>query len=113
MLERHVIHAMWMIIRTHQNAQVHHIDNPHLDAGNILLQKPRGGAGFDGWHVACTRQYDVRFSTSVVGGKLPSGGTSRAVFESFVHVQPLKLRLLSAGNDVDVVAASQAMVENA
>jgi len=35
------------------------------------------------------------------------------MFESFVHVQPLKLRLLSAGNDVDVVAAPQAMVEDA
>ena len=35
------------------------------------------------------------------------------MLESFVHVQPLQLRLLAAGHDVDVVAAPQAMVENA
>jgi hypothetical protein len=35
------------------------------------------------------------------------------MFESLVHVQPLKLRLLAASDDVDVVAASQAMVEDA
>jgi hypothetical protein len=34
------------------------------------------------------------------------------MFES-VHAQPLKLRLLSASNDFDVVAAPQAMVEDA
>src|ERR1700691_1463969 len=104
---------MRMIIRAHQNAQIHYIDNPYLDAGDILLQKPRGRARLDGGNISRAGQYNVRFSTSVVGGKFPSRCPSRAMFESFVHVQPLKLRLFSARNDVDVVAAPQAVVENA
>ena len=35
------------------------------------------------------------------------------MFEGLVHVQPLKLRLLTAGDDIDVVAAAQTMVEDA
>ena len=35
------------------------------------------------------------------------------MFKSFVHVQPLKLRLLTAGDYVDVVAAAQAVIEDA
>ena len=35
------------------------------------------------------------------------------MFERLIHVQPLKLRLLAASHDVDVVATAQAMVENA
>jgi hypothetical protein len=34
------------------------------------------------------------------------------MFEGLVHVQPLKLWLLSASNNVDVVAAPQTMVED-
>ena len=104
---------MRMIVRHHQNAQIHHIDNPHLDAGNILLQKPRCGTGLNGRNVACASEYDIWFFAPVVGRKLPDRCASRAMFEGLVHVQPLKLRLLAAGNDVDVVAAPQAVVENA
>jgi hypothetical protein len=35
----------------------------------------------------------------------------RAMLKSLVHVQPLKLRLLAAGDDIHVIAAAQAMVE--
>ena len=35
------------------------------------------------------------------------------MLKSFVHVEPLQLRLLSAGDNVDVVAGSQAMIEDA
>jgi hypothetical protein len=34
------------------------------------------------------------------------------MFESFIHVQPLKLRLLAARDDIDLVAAAQAVVED-
>ena len=39
-IEGHVVHSMRMVIRHHQNTKVHYIDDPYLDAGNILLQKP-------------------------------------------------------------------------
>src|ERR1035441_6660696 len=39
LVEGHVFHPMRMIVRHHQSGQVHHIDNSHLDARNILLQK--------------------------------------------------------------------------
>src|ERR1700722_3453567 len=35
------------------------------------------------------------------------------MLECLVHLQPLKLRLLSAGDDIDVVAASQTMIKDA
>ena len=35
------------------------------------------------------------------------------MLQSLVHVQPLELRLLAAGDDVHVIAAAQAMVEDA
>ncbi len=110
--ERHVIHSMRMIVRADQSHQIHHIDDPHLDAGNTLLQEPRGRAYFDRWHIAGTSAHHVRLLTAVVGCKLPHRRTSRAMFERFVHVQPLKLRLFTAGYDVDVVSAPQTMVKD-
>ena len=59
------------------------------------------------------RQHDIRFSAFIVGGKHPCGRAAGAMFESFLHVQPLKLRLLSAGDDIHVIAAAHAMVEDA
>jgi hypothetical protein len=35
------------------------------------------------------------------------------MLESLIHVQPLKLRLFAAGDDIHVIAAAQAMVEDA
>ncbi len=52
-IEGHVVHSMRMVVRHHQNTQIHYIDNPYLDARNILLQKPRGCAYLDGGDIAC------------------------------------------------------------
>ena len=35
------------------------------------------------------------------------------MIKSLVHIEPLELRLFTAGDDVDVIAAAQAMVEDA
>src|ERR1039458_4292502 len=35
------------------------------------------------------------------------------MLERLVHLQPLELRLLSAGHDIDVVAAAEAVIEEA
>jgi hypothetical protein len=35
------------------------------------------------------------------------------VLESLIHVQPLKLRLFTAGDNIHVIAAAQAMIEDA
>jgi len=39
-VEGHVVHSMRMLVGHHENTQIHDIDHPDLDAGNIFLQQP-------------------------------------------------------------------------
>ena len=39
-VEGHVVQAVRMIVGHHQGAQIDHIDHPHLDSADVLLQEP-------------------------------------------------------------------------
>jgi hypothetical protein len=60
---------------------------------------------------ASAAQDDVGFLTfGYVGCSLPDRGTEREVLDGLVHVEPLQLRLLVYGDEVDVVTASERVV---
>jgi len=65
------------------------------------------------WHIAGAGQHNIRLAAFIVCCELPCGCAARAMLERLVHVQPLKLRLLAASDDIHIVAAAQAMVKDA
>src|ERR1700684_2533650 len=75
-VERHVVHPMWMAIRHHQGGQIDHVDDPNLNAGDVLLEKPRGCACFDSRYISGASHHDIRFSAIVVRSELPDRCTS-------------------------------------
>ena len=52
----------------------------------------------------------VRFAPAIVARPFPDAYSGRAVRNGLIHRQPLRRRLLSRHDDVDVIAASQTMV---
>ncbi len=68
-----------------------------------------GGQGFHGGHVAAAGHH--HFGTAfVVRGPLPDAQPGGAMRDGLVHGEPLRRRLLAGDDQVDVVAAAQAVV---
>ena len=112
-VEGHVVHSVWMIVGHHQRGQIDNVDDSDLDVRDMFLQQPRCRAYLDGRHVSRASQDHIGLTTFVVGRELPGRSSPRTMFKSLDHGQPLQLGLLATGDDVDVVAAPHAMVEDA
>ena len=83
----------------------------HLEFGRNLAKPACRSYGLKGRDVASAAQDDVGFLTfGYVGCPLPDRGTEREVLDGSLHAEPLELRLLVYGNEVDVVAASETVV---
>src|SRR5918999_1670331 len=83
----------------------------HLEFGRILAKPVCRRDGLKGRDVASAAQDDVGLLTfGYVGCPLSDRGTEREVLDGRVHVEPLELRLLVYGDEVDVVTASETVV---
>lgn len=63
-------------------------------------------------HVATAGQHDVRLAALIVARPFPNANTRRALFDRRVQIEPLRRRLLAGDNDVDIVAAAQAVISD-
>jgi hypothetical protein len=68
------------------------------------------GESFERRHVAATRHDNIGLAAAIIARPRPDAEAGAAVLDSSVHVQPLRRRLLAGDDDVDVVAAAQAVL---
>ena len=79
-------------------------------SGSVPAKQVHGGERLQRWHVAAAGHHDVGLVAPVVAGPFPNPDTGGAVLDRLIHGQPLRRRLLAGHDDIDVVAAAQAMV---
>ncbi len=92
-----------------QSHQVDRVDEADLDVGNLGAEKRDCGQRLDGGHIAAACHHDVGISI-VVGSPFPDAYAGGAVSNGFIHGEPLRTGLFSGDDEVDVVAAAQAVV---
>ena len=68
------------------------------------------GERFQRWHIAATGHNHIRRDTLVIACPLPDADTFGAMLDGGVHCEPLRRGVLAGDDNVDVVAAAQAMV---
>src|SRR6266702_135136 len=69
------------------------------------------------WRVKChqitgTTQHHIRLKVTFIACPVPYGQTTGAVFNGFLHVQELKVRLLVNDNEVHIIPAAETMVSD-
>ena len=109
-LELPVRHAVRMLGVRHEPDQVHHVDEPDLQVGQMLAEQRGGGQRLHRRHVAATRHDHVGLGALVVARPVPDAGALGAVRDRRVHVEILQVHLLVGDDDVDVIGAAQAVV---
>ena len=75
-------------------------------------QPPRRRHDFLGRNVAGRREHDIRLLCAATTGPFPYRSATRRVLFRCVDVEPLQLGLLVNDDQVDVIAAAQAMVRH-
>ena len=93
-----------------QRHQIDDVDHAHLDLGQMPAHELDRGQRLQGRHVAAAGHHHVGLAAAVVAGPLPDAEAGLAVLGRLVHREPLRRGLLAGDDDVDVVAAAQAMV---
>ena len=84
-----------------------------LSSGSVLAQQLDRGERLERRHVAAAGHDDVGLAPLIVARPLPDADAGRAVLHRLIHRQPLRRRLLAGDDDVDVVAAAQAVIGDA
>ncbi len=107
-----VVHAMRMSIGAHQRADVHNVDQSQPQIRNVFPQQPRGRCRLSRGDVARAGKDHIGLASVIIAGKFPHADATRAVFARLMHCEPLQLRLLAAGNDVDEIARAQAVLHD-
>ena len=108
-----VFQAMRMFGLRLQGHQVNHVDDTNANVGHVFAQQHHRRQRLQRGHVASASHHNVGLLVAgriFVAGPGPHTGAGRAVAHGSVHVQPLPRRLLAGHDDVDIVAAAQAMV---
>src|SRR5262245_35524715 len=101
---------MWMLTRRLQFHQIHDVNNAHLEIRSILTEEVDGSQSLKRRHVATTNHHDVRIAATIVAGPLPDAQPCSAMLDRLVHRQPLRGRLLTGDDYIDVISAAQAVV---
>ncbi len=76
----------------------------------MLAQEVHRRERFERGHIAATGHHHVRLAALVVAGPFPDADAGGAMFDRLVHRQPHRRGLFAGDDDVDVIAAAQAMV---
>ena len=94
-----------------QHHQIDHVDDTDADVGDIRAQERHGGERLQGRHIAGTGHDHVGIA-GIVAGPLPDARAGGAMANGRIDVEPLPLRLLAGDDQVDVVAAAQAVIRH-
>ena len=108
-----VVQAMRVFGLRLQDHQIDHVDDTDADAGHVVAQQHYRRQCLQRGNVAGARHHHIGV---LVAGRVfgtrpfPHAGAGSAMAHGSVHVQPLPRGLLASHDDIDVVAAAQAMV---
>jgi hypothetical protein len=94
-------------LKPHEIDDVH---DAHAHFGQPFPQNGRGSDGLERRHVTAAGEHDIRLRPLVVGRPVPDADPAGAMQNGVVHREELQRRLFSGDDDVDVVAAAQAVV---
>ena len=81
-----------------------------FNSGQMLAKQIHGRQRLQRGHIAAARHHHIGLAALVVAGPFPDADAGRAMFDRLVHRQPCGRGLFAGDDDVDVVAAAQAMV---
>ena len=104
-----VFHAMGMLRLGLQHHQVDHVDDPDADIGNIFAQQRHRGQCLQGRHIAGTGHHHIGI-VGIIAGPVPDAGARDAMADRRIDIEPLPFRLFAGDDQVDVVAAAQAVI---
>ena len=107
-----IVHAMRMLVGAGDNREVDNVDQANFDFRNVLVEEPSGSDCFQGGNVADAGEDHIGIAGFFVAGKGPARSTAGTMLDGFVHIEPLELLLLAASDEVDVIAAPQAMIHH-
>ena len=110
-VELGVAHPVRVLGRRLQAHQVHHVDDPDPQVGELLAEDAGGGEHLQrGYVPGAGHDHVGLLAVVVVAGPLPDPGAPGAVQDRGLHVQPVRIGLLARHDHVHVVAAAQAVV---
>lgn len=95
-----------------QAHQVDDINHANPEVGQMLAHDRNSCQRFQRRHVTAAGHHDVRLCLLVVACPLPDTDALGAMFDRFVHGQPLRRWVFSRDHDIDVVAAAKAVVNH-
>ena len=90
--------------------EVHDVDHPYPQRRDMLAQEGDGAEGLQGGDVTRAGHDDVRLAVFVIAGPGPYPESLGAMNHGVVHAQVLEGRLLAGDDDIDVMAAAQAVI---
>ena len=112
-IEIRVAQPVWMFGGRLQPHEIDDVDHAHLEAGQVVPKDGRGGQGFERRHVARRGHDQIRLGAFIVARPLPDADPGSAVPYGGVHPQPLRRRVFTRNDDVDVLPAAQTVVHHA
>ena len=92
--------------------EIHNVYHPDFHVGQQFAHDRDRSERFESRYIAATRHHDVGGNAGIVTGPRPAANACAAVFNSGVHREPLRCRMLSGDHDVHVLAAPQTMVHH-
>src|ERR1700730_698019 len=92
-----------------QGHQVHDVDDADAKVGDIFAEQGHGSENFESGNIAGAGHDNVG-RAFVVAGPLPGAESRGAMADCGVHVQPVGRGLLSGADEIDIVAAAQAVI---
>src|SRR6185436_288033 len=119
-IEGVVAHAVGMVLRWKERHQVDDVYYTDPQIRNQPSEPPGGRNRFERWGIAGTSQHDVGIgiglrprAVSFISCPVPDRCTAFRVLDRLWHRQPLELWLLVDDDEVDVIAAAEAVVGDA
>ncbi len=102
--------SMWMFLRWLQFEQVDNIDHTDLEIRQFFSQDGYGSKCLQRRCITGTSHDHIRFTSLVIACPVNDAKTLCAQVDCFFHGEPLRTRVLGSNHDIDIVAASQAVI---
>ena len=96
-----------MLARRLKLHQVDDIDDADLELWQMLAEDGHRGEDLERRRIAATGHHHVRLAALVIARPGPDSDALGAVHDRLIHRQPLRRRVLTGDDDVDVVAAAR------
>src|SRR5262245_22646059 len=103
---------MRMLARRLQLHEIHDVDDTYLQLGRVTAKQVDGSQSLQCRHVSAASHHNVELLATVVAGPFPDSKPGTAMLDRLVHRQPLRGRLFSGDDYIDVVSAAQAVVRD-